>query len=60
MRPYIDCHNHVGRTLNRLRAPIREIEQSYQQAIALLPEEERFREELHTLQSRRHRPAHDA
>ena len=50
----------LGRTLNRLRAPIREIEQSYQQAIALLPEEERFREELHTLQSRRHRPAHDA
>ena len=49
----------LGRTLNRLRAPIREIEQSYQQAIALLPEEERFRGELHTLQSRRHRPAHD-
>ena len=50
----------LGRTLNRLRAPIREIEQSYQRAIALLPEEERFREELHTLQRRWHRPAHDA
>ena len=46
----------LGRTLNRLRAPVREIEQSYRRAIALLPEEERFKEELHTLRSRWPRP----
>ena len=42
----------LGRTLNRLRAPVREIEQSYRRAIALLPVEERFKDELQTLRSR--------
>ena len=42
----------LGRTLDRLRAPIAEVEQSYRRAIALLPDEERFKEELRTLRSR--------
>ena len=42
----------LGRTLNRLRAPIHEVEQSYVRAIALLPDEKRFQEELHTLRAR--------
>ena len=46
----------LGRTLNRLRAPVREVEQSYRQAIALLPYEERFQEELGRLRGRWHRP----
>ena len=50
----------LGRVLNRLRAPVREVEQSYRRAIALLPDEERFKEELHTLRSRWPRPPHDA
>ena len=50
----------LGRTLNRLRAPIREVEQSYQRAIALLPDEERFPKELRTLRNRWLRPSHDA
>ena len=49
----------LGRTLNRLRAPIHEVEQSYRRAIALLPEEERFKEELDTLSRRWDRPPYD-
>ena len=42
----------LGRTLNRLRAPIHEVEQSYQRAISLLPDEERFQTELNALRNR--------
>ena len=49
----------LGRTLNRLQAPVREIEQSYRRAIALLPDEERFKEELQTVRSGWPRPPHD-
>ena len=40
----------LARTLNWLGAPRREVEQAYQRAIALLPSEERFRQELEKLQ----------
>ncbi len=40
----------LARTLNWLGAPRREAEEAYRQAIALLPSEERFRQELEKLQ----------
>ena len=42
----------LARTLTWLRAPRREVEEAYQQAIELLPSEERFRQELERLQER--------
>ena len=50
----------LGRTLNRLQAPIRDVEQSYRRAIGLLPDEERFQEELNALCGRWQRAPHDA
>ncbi len=40
----------LARTLNWLRTPRREVEDAYQQAIELLPSEERFQKELERLQ----------
>ena len=44
----------LGRTLKRLRAPLREVEQAYLRAINLLPDEGRFKEELDRLRSKGH------
>ena len=43
----------LGRTLNFMRAPHRDIEDAYRRAIELLPEESRFARELETIRTRR-------
>ncbi len=43
----------LARTLNRLRAPIREVEDAYARAIDLLPDEPRFAQELETIRAAR-------
>lgn len=45
----------LARTLNWLRAPRREVEEAYRKAIALLPSEARFGEELERLRTTRTR-----
>ena len=45
----------LARTFNWLRLPLREVEDAYEKALALLPDERRFGEELAQLRKRRRR-----